>query len=98
MKKVYISMMVFVGNAMASYANTSSSMPWDTTLQKVVNALGGPTARIIGIASIIILGAGFLISEGGTDKKKVFTILVGLSILFNAAWIVTTLFGGGVMR
>ncbi len=96
MKKIYFFLLFYFLETM-SYASTEESMPWDTTLSKVVDAISGPTARIIGVGSVLILGAGFLLTEGGTPKNKVFGVLVGLSIMFNASWIVTAFFGAGAL-
>lgn len=68
------------------------SMPWESGLQKVLNALSGPTAKIIGAILIIAGGLAVAATEGQAVKKFLW-IIVGLGIALNATSLMSMLFG-----
>lgn len=71
----------------------SSDMPWETPLQKVLNSVTGPVAKIIGVCIIVGFGLGLASSEGGGAIRKGLGILFGISIAFAAAQWGLTFFG-----
>ena len=78
--------------AMPMFASTTSSMPWDDGLQKILNALSGTTVKII--ATMMIIGAGLMLAfSEGQALKTVMWIVVGLGIALNAASFLTMMFG-----
>ncbi len=63
---------------------TTTGMPWEQPLDRLLNSLSGPVARVIGAAAIIFLGLGLAFSEGGSLVRKALWVVMGLSLAFNA--------------
>ena len=76
----------------------SAGMPWESPLQKILDSLNGPVAKIIGTIAIIGTGLGLAFGEGGGTSKKLLMIVFGLSIAFTASTFFIKFFGftGGV--
>lgn len=69
------------GSAFAS----GSGMPWEGPLQKILDSITGPTAKIAGVIAICITGLALAFGEGGGLLRKILGIVFGLSIAFSAA-------------
>lgn len=89
---------VSVNTAFATTAD-GSGMPWEGPMQKIMDSISGPVAKILGVIVIVIAGLGIAFGEAGSGVRKLFQVVLGLSIAFTAASIVATLFGksGGVL-
>lgn len=86
--------------AMASPAHASgSSMPWEAPLQKVLESVEGPVAKILAV--IIIITTGLTLAFGDTSGgfRKLIQIIFGLSIAFAASSFFLSFFsfGGGAL-
>jgi type IV secretion system protein VirB2 len=79
--------------AMATDTGQGADLPWVGPLQKILDSLSGPVAKILGVIVIIIAGLGIAFGEAGSGMRKIFQIVFGLSIAFTATSLVTTLFG-----
>lgn len=91
---VLMVVLAFDAQAIAS----GSGMPWESTLQQVLDSIQGPIARFVGILSIVVTGLAFALGEGGPMFKKGMGILFGLSIAFGAASFVNAIgFTGGAV-
>ncbi|MEK6731143.1 MAG: TrbC/VirB2 family protein [Pseudomonadota bacterium] len=90
---------VFIGCVIipAAYA-TTTGLPWETPLQKILDSLTGPVAKILGVIAIVIAGFGIAFGESGSGMRRIFQVILGLSIAFTASSLVVSLFGfsGGV--
>lgn len=64
---------------------TSTSMPWEGPLDKLVKSFTGPVARAIGVLAICTCGGMMAFGEMGSAMKKMLNIVLGLSIIFSAA-------------
>lgn len=62
----------------------SSGMPWETPLQKILDSISGPVAKVIGVIAIVATGLGLAFGEAGGGMKKMLQIVFGLSIAFSA--------------
>lgn len=71
----------------------AESLPWETPMQKILDSLSGPTAKILGAIAIIIAGFGIAFGEAGSGVRRLFQVVFGLSIVFSSATVVVTLFG-----
>lgn len=88
------------GLLLASPANAAgSSMPWEAPLQKVLESVEGPVAKIIAV--IIIITTGLTLAFGDTSGgfRKLIQIIFGLSIAFAASSFFLSFFsfGGGAL-
>ena len=76
----------------AAYAS-ATGLPWENPLQKILESLTGPVAKILGVICIVIAGFGIAFGEAGSGMRRIFQIILGLSIAFTASSLVVTLFG-----
>jgi type IV secretion system protein TrbC len=91
MKKNYVGEVLFLavvatlflvpGSAFAS----GSGMPWEGPLQKILDSITGPTAKIAGVIAICITGLALAFGEGGGLLRKILGIVFGLAIAFSAS-------------
>lgn len=83
-----------VVNALA----TDTGLPWEGPLEKILASLTGPVAKVLGVLAIVIAGFGVAFGEAGGAMRRIFQIVLGLSIAFTASSLVVSLFGfsGGV--
>jgi len=76
-----------------------SQMPWEAPLQKVLESVEGPVAKIIAV--IIIITTGLTLAFGDTSGgfRKLIQIIFGLSIAFAASSFFLSFFsfGGGAL-
>ena len=75
-----------------AYASTTG-LPWEGPLQKILDSLTGPVAKILGVLAIAIAGFGIAFGEAGSGMRRIFQVVLGLSIAFTASTLVVTLFG-----
>jgi len=84
--------------APAAYAS-GSSMPWEAPLQKILQSIEGPVAKIVAV--IIIIATGLALAFGDTSGgfRKLIQIVFGLSIAFAASSFFLSFFsfGGGAL-
>ena len=69
-----------------------SGMPWEGPLQKIVDSITGPVARVIAVLAIVLAGLGIAFGEAGSGVRKLFQVVFGLAIAFGAASIVASVF------
>jgi type IV secretory pathway VirB2 component (pilin) len=91
---------VLVGAMMAPSAQASgSSMPWEQPLQKILQSIEGPVAKIVAV--IIIIATGLTLAFGDTSGgfRRLIQIVFGLSIAFAASSFFLSFFsfGGGAL-
>ncbi|SMF84160.1 type IV secretion system protein VirB2 [Tistlia consotensis] len=76
-----------------------SSMPWEAPLQKILDSIEGPVAKIISV--IIIITTGLTLAFGDTSGgfRRLIQIVFGLSIAFAASSFFLSFFsfGGGAV-
>lgn len=75
------------------YAQTATGLPWEAPLQKIVDSLTGPVAKIVGVIVIVLAGFGIAFGEAGSGMRRLFQVVLGLSIAFTASSLVVSLFG-----
>lgn len=78
---------------MPSCYAASTGLPWESPLQKILASLTGPVAKVLGVIVIVIAGFGIAFGEAGSGMRRIFQIVLGLSIAFTASSLVVTLFG-----
>jgi len=80
---------------------SGSGLPWETPLQKILDSISGPVAKIAGVIAICLTGLGLAFGEGGGLLRKCLGIVFGLSIAFSASSFGLSFFGfagGCLMR
>lgn len=83
---------IFLFASTSAYA-TATGLPWEGPLQKILDSLTGPVAKILGVIAIVIAGFGIAFGEAGSGMRRIFQVVLGLSIVFTASTLVVTLFG-----
>jgi P-type conjugative transfer ATPase TrbB len=80
---------------------SGSSMPWEAPLQKILQSIEGPVAKIVAVIIIIIIATGLALAFGDTSGgfRKLIQIVFGLSIAFAASSFFLSFFsfGGGAL-
>lgn len=90
----------FVTLALAPAAHASGSqMPWEEPLQKILQSIEGPVAKIIAVMIIIITGLTLAFGDTSGGARKLIQIVFGLSIAFAASSFFLSFFsfGGGAL-
>ncbi|GAB1715426.1 MAG: hypothetical protein NTAFB05_04680 [Nitrobacter sp.] len=85
---------------MAAPAHASgSSMPWEEPLQKILESIEGPVAKIVAVIIIITTGLTLAFGDTGGGFRKLIQIVFGLSIAFAASSFFLSFFsfGGGAV-
>ena len=83
----------------ASAQAAGSGMPWEEPLQRVLESVQGPVAKIVAV--IIIISTGLTLAFGDTAGgfRRLIQIVFGLSIAFAASSFFLSFFsfGGGAL-
>lgn len=76
-----------------------SGMPWEAPLQKVLDSVQGPVAKIIAVIIIITTGLTLAFGETAGGFRRLIQIIFGLSIAFAASSFFLSFFsfGGGAL-
>ncbi|GJM06354.1 MAG: hypothetical protein DHS20C10_00880 [marine bacterium B5-7] len=74
-------------------ALADTGLPWESPLEKIMDSLTGPVAKIIGVIAIVLAGFGIAFGEAGSGVRRLFQVVLGLSIAFTASSIIVSLFG-----
>jgi type IV secretion system protein VirB2 len=92
---------LFAGLAViASTAQAAGSgMPWEEPLQKVLDSVQGPVAKIVAVIIIITTGLTLAFGETAGGFRRLIQIVFGLSIAFAASSFFLSFFsfGGGAL-
>ena len=62
-----------------------SGMPWEAPLQKVLQSIEGPVAKVMAVIIIIATGISLAFGEVSGGFRKLIQIIFGLSVAFAAA-------------
>ena len=94
---------ILAGVAIVAIAATAqaagSGMPWEEPLQKVLESVQGPVAKIIAVIIIIVTGLTLAFGETSGGFRRLIQIIFGLSIAFAASSFFLSFFsfGGGAL-
>lgn len=82
----------------AAYA-AGSGMPWEQPLEKVLESVEGPVAKIVAVIIIITTGLTLAFGETAGGFRRLIQIIFGLSIAFAASSFFLSFFsfGGGAL-
>ena len=67
----------------AAYA-AGSGMPWEAPLQRILESIEGPVAKVVAVVTIIITGLSLAFGDMGGGLRRLIQIVFGLSIAFAA--------------
>ena len=83
----------------ASAQAAGSGMPWEEPLQKVLESVQGPVAKIIAVIVIIATGLALAFGDTSGGFRRLIQIVFGLSIAFAASSFFLSFFsfGGGAL-
>ena len=92
---VFASMLLVAAQADAA----GSGMPWEEPLQKVLDSVQGPVAKIVAVIIIITTGLTLAFGETAGGFRRLIQIIFGLSIAFAASSFFLSFFsfGGGAL-
>ena len=62
-----------------------SNMPWEQPLQKILDSVQGPVAKIIAVIIIIVTGLTLAFGDTSGGFRRLIQIVFGLSIAFAAS-------------
>jgi type IV secretion system protein VirB2 len=90
--------MALAATAAPAYA-AGSSMPWEAPLQKILDSMEGPVAKVISVIIIIVTGLQLAFGETSGGFRRLIQIVFGLSIAFAASSFFLSFFsfGGGAL-
>ncbi|AYV49682.1 conjugal transfer protein TrbC [Caulobacter flavus] len=76
-----------------------SSMPWEAPLEKILESIEGPVAKIIAVVIIIMTGLALAFGDSTGGTRRLIQIVFGLSIAFAASSFFLSFFsfGGGAL-
>jgi type IV secretion system protein VirB2 len=87
---------------LASPANAAGSgMPWEAPLQRILESIEGPVAKVVAVVTIIITGLSLAFGDMGGGLRRLIQIVFGLSIAFAATSFFLSFFsfaGGAVIN
>ena len=91
-------MAMMIMTASAAQA-AGSGMPWEAPLQKVLDSVQGPVAKIVAVIIIITTGLTLAFGETAGGFRRLIQIVFGLSIAFAASSFFLSFFsfGGGAL-
>jgi type IV secretion system protein TrbC len=71
--------------AVTDGANAAGSgMPWEAPLQRILESIEGPVAKVVAVVIIIVTGLSLAFGDMGGGLRRLIQIVFGLSIAFAA--------------
>jgi type IV secretion system protein VirB2 len=102
-RKIYLAA-ALVGGLAAVMADTAahaagSGMPWEAPLQRILESIEGPVAKVSAVVIIILTGLSLAFGDMGGGIRRLVQIVFGLSIAFAATSFFLTFFSfaGGAL-
>ena len=76
-----------------------SSMPWEAPLQRILDSVEGPVAKIVAVIIIVVTGLTLAFGDSSGGFRRLIQIVFGLSIAFAASSFFLSFFsfGGGAL-
>lgn len=89
---------IMVMAAVPAHAS-GSSMPWEEPLEKILESIEGPVAKIVAVIIIITTGLALAFGDTSGGFRRLIQIVFGLSIAFAASSFFLSFFsfGGGAL-
>ena len=61
-----------------------SGMPWEAPLQRILESIEGPVAKVVAVVIIIVTGLSLVFGDMGGGLRRLIQVVFGLSIAFAA--------------
>jgi type IV secretory pathway VirB2 component (pilin) len=94
LKGILLTMALIICMPLLAHAS-GSGLPWEGPLQRILDSISGPVAKVAGVLAIVLTGLGLAFGEGGGLMRKALGIVFGLSIAFSASSFGLSFFGFG---
>ena len=97
---VEISSGAIISFLMVSSARAAGSgMPWEAPLQRILESVQGPVAKIVAVLIITVTGISLAFGDSSGGFRKLVQVVFGLSIAFAASSFFLSFFsfGGGAL-
>jgi type IV secretory pathway VirB2 component (pilin) len=94
LKGILLTMALIICMPVLAHAS-GSGLPWEGPLQRILDSISGPVAKVAGVLAIVLTGLGLAFGEGGGLMRKALGIVFGLSIAFSASSFGLSFFGFG---
>jgi type IV secretion system protein TrbC len=75
---------IFAVIATATANAAGSGMPWEAPLQRILESIEGPVAKVVAVVIIIMTGLSLAFGDMGGGLRRLIQIVFGLSIAFAA--------------
>jgi type IV secretion system protein VirB2 len=80
---VQLTIAAFVASCDAAHA-AGSGMPWEAPLQRILESIEGPVAKVVAVVVIIVTGLSLSFGDMGGAFRRMVQVVFGLSIAFAA--------------
>ena len=81
---ILIAMSLFILATCLPANAAGSGMPWEAPLQKILESIEGPVAKVVAVIIIIVTGLSLAFGDMGGGFRRLIQIVFGLSIAFAA--------------
>jgi type IV secretory pathway VirB2 component (pilin) len=83
----------------SSASAAGSGMPWEAPLQRILESVQGPVAKIVAVLIITVAGISLAFGDTSGGFRKMVQVVFGLSIAFAASSFFLSFFsfGGGAL-
>jgi type IV secretion system protein VirB2 len=83
----------------SSASAAGSGMPWEAPLQRILESVQGPVAKIVAVLIITVTGISLAFGDTSGGFRKLVQVVFGLSIAFAASSFFLSFFsfGGGAL-
>lgn len=79
---VLVAMFLAIGATAAEAAG--SGLPWEAPLQRILESIEGPVAKVVAVIIIIVTGLSLAFGDMGGGFRRLIQVVFGLSIAFAA--------------
>ena len=96
--RLVIAGLLFLSCASGARA-AGSGMPWEAPLQRILESVQGPVAKIVAVIIITVTGLGLAFGDTSGGFRKMVQVVFGLSVAFAATSFFLSFFsfGGGAL-
>jgi type IV secretory pathway VirB2 component (pilin) len=78
-----LSALVLIASSHVAHA-AGSGMPWEAPLQRILESIEGPVAKVVAVVTIILTGLSLSFGDMGGAFRRMVQVVFGLSIAFAA--------------